>query len=80
MHKPLGWNERLWQFNNDILVREKWNLVRKSQENFVSNEECRVATVREKYVENKFFSSQGKVGEFCGWPGKFRKDLESQVI
>ena len=21
---------------------------------------------------------QGKVREFCGWPGKFRKDLESQ--
>ena len=26
----------------------------------------------------KFFPSQGKVREFCGWPGKFRKDLESQ--
>ena len=26
----------------------------------------------------KFFPDQGKVGEFCGWPGKFRKDLESQ--
>ena len=26
----------------------------------------------------KFFQSQGKVREFCGWPGKFRKDLESQ--
>ena len=26
----------------------------------------------------KFFPCQGKVGEFCGWPGKFRKDLESQ--
>ena len=25
-----------------------------------------------------FFPGQGKVGEFCGWPGKFRKDLESQ--
>ena len=24
-----------------------------------------------------FFSGQGKVGNFCGWPGKFRKDLES---
>ena len=21
---------------------------------------------------------QGEVREFCGWPGKFRKDLESQ--
>ena len=21
---------------------------------------------------------QGKVREFCGWPGKFRKDLETQ--
>ena len=26
----------------------------------------------------KFFSGQGKVREFCGWPGKFRKDLENQ--
>ena len=25
-----------------------------------------------------FFLGQGKVREFCGWPGKFRKDLESQ--
>ena len=26
----------------------------------------------------KFFPGKGKVREFCGWPGKFRKDLESQ--
>ena len=26
----------------------------------------------------KFVSGQGKVREFCGWPGKFRKDYESQ--
>ena len=26
----------------------------------------------------KIFPGQGKVREFCGWPGKFRKDLESQ--
>ena len=25
----------------------------------------------------KFFPGQGKVREFSGWPGKFRKDLES---
>ena len=25
-----------------------------------------------------FFPGQGKVREFCWWPGKFRKDLESQ--
>ena len=25
-----------------------------------------------------FFPGQGKVREFCGWPGKFRKYLESQ--
>ena len=25
-----------------------------------------------------FFLGQEKVREFCGWPGKFRKDLESQ--
>ena len=36
----------------------------------------RVATVREKYLENDFFPGQGKVREFCGWSGKFRKDLE----
>ena len=24
----------------------------------------------------KFFPGVGKVREFCGWPGKFRKDLE----
>ena len=24
------------------------------------------------------YPGQGKVREFCGWPGKFRKDLESQ--
>ena len=26
----------------------------------------------------KCFPGQGKVKEFCGWPGKFREDLESQ--
>ena len=26
----------------------------------------------------EFFPGQGKVREFCGWSGKFRKDLESQ--
>ena len=26
----------------------------------------------------KFFSSQGNVREFRGWPEKFRKDFESQ--
>ena len=26
----------------------------------------------------KFFPGRGKVREFCGWPGKFRKDLESE--
>ena len=41
---------------------------------------CRVATVGEKYLENEFFSGQGKVREFCGWPGKFRKDLDNQGI
>ena len=25
-----------------------------------------------------FFPGQGKVREFCGWPGECRKDLESQ--
>ena len=37
----------------------------------------RVAMVREKYLEMKFFPGKGKVREFCGWFGKFRKDLES---
>ena len=27
-----------------------------------------------------FFSRSGESREFCGWPGKFRKDLESQGI
>ena len=27
-----------------------------------------------------FSPGQGKVGELCGWSGKFRKDLESQRI
>ena len=40
----------------------------------------RVATVRENYMETDFFPSQGKVKEFRGWLGKFRKDLESQGI
>ena len=26
----------------------------------------------------KYFPGQGKVREFCGWSGKFRKDFESQ--
>ena len=26
----------------------------------------------------KFFPGQGKVKEFCGWPGKLRNNLESQ--
>ena len=26
----------------------------------------------------KFFPGQEKFREFCGWPGKFRKDWESQ--
>ena len=28
--------------------------------------------------EMKIFPGQGKVREFCGWSGTFRKDLESQ--
>ena len=52
-----------------------------------------VATVREKYLENEFFSRPGKfvnrqgnlertwkVREICEQTGKFRKDLESQGI
>ena len=31
-----------------------------------------------KVWKMKFFPGQGKVREFCGWPGKFRKDLEGQ--
>ena len=30
--------------------------------------------------EMTFFPVQGNVREFYGWPGKFRKDLESQGI
>ena len=32
-----------------------------------------------KYIwKMTFFPGQGKVKEFCGWPGKFREDLEDQ--
>ena len=34
--------------------------------------------VRKNIWKRKFFPGQGKVREFCGWPGKFRKDFESQ--
>ena len=30
--------------------------------------------------KKKVFPGQGNVREFCGWPGKFREDLESQGI
>ena len=33
---------------------------------------------RKNIWKMKTFPGQGKVREFCGWPGKFRKDLESQ--
>ena len=38
----------------------------------------RVATVRKNVWKIYFFPGQGKVREFCGWPAKFSKDLESQ--
>ena len=38
----------------------------------------RIATVREKCLENEFFPGQGKVREFVDGQGNFRKDLESQ--
>ena len=38
----------------------------------------RVATVKKKCLENETFSRSGKIREFCGWSGKFRKALESQ--
>ena len=38
----------------------------------------RLATVRENIWKMKFFPGQGKVREYCGWPGKFRKALESR--
>ena len=37
------------------------------------HQSCRVATVREKNLEMKFFPGQGKVREFHGWSGKFGK-------
>ena len=37
-----------------------------------------IATVREKIWKMEFSPDQGKVREFCGWPGKFRKNLESE--
>ena len=41
--------------------------------------ELRVATVREKLLENNFFPGQGKIREFCDWSGKFGKDFECQA-
>ena len=38
----------------------------------------RVITALQCIWKLKFIPGQGKVKEFCGWPGKFRKDLESQ--
>ena len=39
----------------------------------------RVATVREKCLENEIFSKSGKSqGILWRWPGKFRTNLESQ--
>ena len=40
----------------------------------------RIAMVRENIWKMKFFPGHGKVKEFCGWPGKFRKDWGSQGI
>ena len=40
----------------------------------------RVARVEKNIWKMKFFLGQGKVREFCGRSGKFRKDLESQGI
>ena len=36
--------------------------------------------VREKLLENDFFPGQGKLGEFCGWSGKFGKSGKSLGI
>ena len=33
--------------------------------------------VRETPLENELFVSQEKVREFCGWSGKFGKNLET---
>ena len=38
-----------------------------------SEKECRVATVRENVWKMKSFSGQGKVREFCGWPGNLER-------
>ena len=43
----------------------------------VNIEPCHISC-QEKCLDNEIFPGQGKVKEFCGWPGKFRKDLESQ--
>ena len=50
----------------------------KSEGSYCSHPDIgRVATGKNIW-KMTFFPSQGKVREFCGWPGKFRKDLESQ--
>ena len=33
-----------------------------------------------KLWKMKLCFGQGKVGEFCAWPGKFRKDLKNQEL
>ena len=33
---------------------------------------------RKNIWKMKFFPGQGKAREFCGWPGKFKKDMDSQ--
>ena len=51
----------------------------------VKNEKRRMQNIIASYMlqgkniwKMKFFPGQGKVREFFGWSGKFRKDLESQ--
>ena len=40
---------------------------------FTTPENGRVATVRENIWKMNSFPGQGKIREFCGLPGKFRK-------
>ena len=63
--------------NSQMKLLVRFNLTKEPQERMGCSH-SRVATVRETYLENKFFPGQGEVRELFGWPEKFSKGLESQ--
>ena len=67
----LVWKHALHWYTEDVL---KGYEIQGSYRHFI----VRVATVREKYLENDIFPGHGIVREFCEWLGCGLKDLESQ--